>query len=191
MQNGFVETLIGAAVVIVAAVFFYYGWNTTGSGAITGYEVIGKFDRVDGIGVGTDVRLSGIKIGTVNSQELDTKTYRALVRMTIRNDVALPEDSSIKVASEGLLGGSYLSVSPGGSDTMMKAGSEFETTQGSIDFLSLIGQAIFSAGDDKKEGAGAASPGAPQPVPAPAMRSAPPPAAPTMAPPPPPKEGTN
>lgn len=171
MQNGFVETLIGAAVVIVAAVFFYYGWNTTGSGAVTGYEVIGRFDRVDGIGVGTDVRLSGIKIGTVSSQELDIKTYRALLRMTIRNDVQLPDDSSVKVASEGLLGGAYLSVSPGGSDAMMKAGSEFETTQGSIDFLSLIGQAIFSAGDDKKEG-GAPAAGT-QPAPAPGSPPAP------------------
>jgi len=164
MQNGFVETLIGAAVVVVAAVFFYYGWNTTGSGAVAGYELVAKFDRVDGISVGTDVRMSGIKIGTVTSQELDQQTYRALVRMNIKNDVLLPEDSSIKVASEGLLGGAYLAISPGGSDTMLVAGAEFETTQGSIDFVGLLGQAIFSAGgDDKKETAPA-----PMPEPAPA-----------------------
>ena len=88
MQNGFVETLIGAAVVVVAAFFFYYGWNTTGSGAVTGYEVSAKFDRVDGIGVGTDVRMSGIKIGTVTSQELDQKSYRAELRMTIKTGIA-------------------------------------------------------------------------------------------------------
>ncbi len=151
MQNGFVETLIGAAVVIVAAAFFYYGWNTTGSGAVAGYEVVAKFDRVDGVGVGTDVRTAGIKIGTVTSQDLDQKTYRALVRMNIKTGIALPEDSSIKVASEGLLGGTYLSVSPGGSDAMMKSGSEFESTQGSIDFVGLLGQAIFSGGDKKSE----------------------------------------
>lgn len=168
MQNGFVETLIGGAVVFVAALFFYYGWNTTGSGAVAGYEVIGKFDRVDGISVGTDVRMAGIKIGAVATQELDQKTYRALVRMTIRNDVKLPEDSSVKVASEGLLGGQYLSVSPGGSDVMMKAGSEFETTQGSIDLLSLLMQAFMGGGDDKKK----------EPAPA-APATQPPPLAPT------------
>ena len=150
MQNGFVETLIGAAVVIVAAAFFYYGWNTTGAGTVAGYDVSAKFDRVDGINAGTDVKAAGIKIGTVTSQELDLKTYRAVVRMTIKNGVAIPDDSSIKVASEGLLGGAYLSVSPGGSDTMMKSGSEFETTQGSIDFVGLLGQAIFGGGGDKK-----------------------------------------
>ena len=115
MQNGFVETLIGAAVVAVAGVFFYYGWNTTGSGQVAGYELIARFDRIDGISVGTDVRMSGIKIGSVISQELDQKTYRALVRMSVRNDIKVPEDSSIKVSSEGLLGGSYLAISPGGS----------------------------------------------------------------------------
>ena len=70
--------------------------------------------------------------------------------MTIKTGIALPEDSSIKVASEGLLGGAYLAVSPGGSDTMMVAGGEFETTQGSIDFVGLLGQAMFSGGGDKK-----------------------------------------
>lgn len=168
MQNGFVETLIGAAVVAVAAIFFYYGWNTTGSGAVTGYEVTAKFDRVDGIGVGTDVRMSGIKIGTVTSQELDQKTYRAQLRMTIKTGIALPEDSSIKVASEGLLGGAYLSVSPGGSDTMMVSGAEFETTQGSIDFIGLIAQAMFSGGGDKKPEGSTPAPQPSTPAPAPA-----------------------
>ena len=105
MQNGFVETLIGAAVVTVAAVFFYYGWNTTESGAVQGYELVAKFERIDGINVGTDVRLSGIKIGTVTSQDLDAKSYRAVVKMNIKNGIPIPDDSSVKVASEGLLGG--------------------------------------------------------------------------------------
>ncbi|MCE9520825.1 MAG: outer membrane lipid asymmetry maintenance protein MlaD [Alphaproteobacteria bacterium] len=170
MQNGFVETLIGAAVVIVAGVFFYYGWNTTGSGSVAGYEVLAKFDRVDGIGVGTDVRLSGIKIGAVTNQELDLKSYRALLRMNIKKDIALPEDSSVKVASEGLLGGSYLSISPGGSDTMMKPGSEFESTQGSIDFVGLMFQAMTGGGADKKSDTPPAGTSPATPAPAPAIQ---------------------
>lgn len=151
MQNGFVETLLGAAVVAVAVGFFYYGWNTTGSGTVAGYEVVARFDRIDGISVGTDVRLSGIKVGSVTSQELDQKTYRALVRINIKQDVAIPEDSSIKVASEGLLGGAYLAVSPGGSDDMLKTGGEFSATQGSVDLIGLLGQAMFSGGDSEKK----------------------------------------
>ena len=148
MQNGFVETLIGAAVVAVAAIFFYYGWSSTDSASVQGYEVVAKFERIDGINVGTDVRLSGIKIGTVTSQELDAKSYRAVVRMNVKNDVPIPDDSSIKVASEGLLGGSYLAVLPGGSETNMTKGSEFDRTQGSVDLITLFVQSM-SGGESK------------------------------------------
>ena len=151
MQNGFVETLIGAIVVAVAGTFFYYGWHSTGSGTVEGYEVAARFDRVDGINVGTDVKMSGIKIGSVTSQVLDQKTYRALISMSIKPEIKIPLDSSIKVASEGLLGGAYLAVSPGGSDEMMVKGSEFETTQGSIDLVGLLGQAMFSSGGGEKK----------------------------------------
>lgn len=162
MQNGFVETLIGAAVVIVAGLFFYHGWNTTGSGQVEGYELIANFERIDGINVGTDVRLSGIKIGTVTSEELDSKTYRAVVKMNIKNSVPIPDDSSIKVASEGLLGGSYLAVLPGGSETNMKPGGTFDITQGSVDLLTLFSKAM-SGGDSKSD-----APPASSPAPAPA-----------------------
>jgi phospholipid/cholesterol/gamma-HCH transport system substrate-binding protein len=88
--------------------------------------------------------------------------------MNIRNDIKLPEDSSIKVANEGLLGGAYLAVAPGGSDTMMVAGGEFETTQGSIDLVGLLGQAIFSSGSEEKKPAETApAPGPSAPAPAP------------------------
>lgn len=162
MQNGFVETLLGAAVVAVAVFFFYYGWSSTGAGTIAGYEVLARFDRVDGVAVGTDVRMAGIKIGSVTSQELDQKSYRALLKMNIKQGVALPEDSSVKVASEGLLGGTYLSVSPGGSDDMLKPGAEFATTQGSIDLLGLALQSMMGGGDKKE------TPPATQAEPAPA-----------------------
>lgn len=160
MQSGFVETLIGAAVVIVASVFFYYGWNTTGSGTVQGYEVIAKFERIDGINVGTDVRMSGIKVGTVTMQDLDLQSYLAVVRMNIRKDILIPDDSSIKVSSDGLLGSSYLAVLPGGSETMMKQGSVFDITQGSIDLLTLFSKAMAPSNETKPE--------APAPAPAPA-----------------------
>lgn len=165
MQNGFVETLLGAAVVAVAVFFFYYGWSATGAGTVEGYEVLARFDRVDGVAVGTDVRMAGIKIGSVTSQELDQKSYRALLKMNIKQGIALPDDSSVKVASEGLLGGTYLSVSPGGSDDMLKAGSEFATTQGSIDLLGLAMQSMMG-GSDKKEEPAASPSTAPNPAPA-------------------------
>ena len=159
MQNGFVETLIGAAVVVVAGLFFYYGWSTTESGSVQGYELVAKFERIDGINVGTDVRLSGIKIGTVSGQELDAKSYRAVVKMNIKNGIPIPDDSSVKVASEGLLGGSYLAVMPGASETNMNPGAEFDITQGSVDLITLFVKSM--SGGESKPAEPAPAPGGP------------------------------
>lgn len=146
MGGNLVETLIGAVVLAVATVFLVFAYSTAGvRSTVTGYEVMARFDRIDGLATGSDVRLSGIKIGSVAGQALDTKTYQAVVRLNIDSAVKLPDDSSAKVATEGLLGGSYLSIEPGGSDAMLKAGGEIKFTQGAISLVDLIGQAIFSA----------------------------------------------
>jgi phospholipid/cholesterol/gamma-HCH transport system substrate-binding protein len=157
MQNNHtVETLIGAIVVAVAVGFLYYAYSNANAASLGGYEIDAKFQRVDGLNVGTDVRLSGIKIGSVSALTLDPKTYQATVKLDIRGDVKLPDDSSIMVTSTGLLGNSYLSVSPGGSDTMLPAGGRIRNTQGSVDLMSLIGR--FATGGGASAPAASAPP---------------------------------
>ena len=141
-----VETIIGALVVAVAAAFLYFAYTSTSEGSLTGYTVSATFSRVDGLSVGTDVRMSGIKVGTVSSLSLDPKTYLAVAQLTINDNVKLPDGSSIKITSSGILGNSYLSVTPGGSDKMISAGGRITNTQGSVDLMSLIGRMITSGG---------------------------------------------
>lgn len=100
---------------------------------------------MDGLATGADVRMSGIKIGTVSSQELNRNNYYAVVTMSLTDEIALPIDSSAKITSEGLLGGNYVSLTPGGSEEMLRDGDEIQFTQGSIDLIGLVGQAVFSA----------------------------------------------
>ena len=152
MQSNLVETLIGTLVVAVAAVFLFYGYTTSGTRSSAGYRVDAAFSSVDGLATGADVRLSGIKIGTVVRQSLDPETYQAVVTLDIAPSVKLPDDSSAKITSEGLLGGSYISVTPGGSEELLADGSEIMFTQGSVDLMSLIGQAVFSTTDSGSEG---------------------------------------
>lgn len=140
-QNNIAETLIGACVVAIALVFAalaYY--RTGGTGGLSGYEINAKLSKADGLAVGTDVRLAGIKVGTVSDLTLDPKTYLVTVHMNIQRDVKLPVDSSILVTQAGFLGGQYLSITPGGDDQMMTAGSYFENAQGSIDVMGLVGR---------------------------------------------------
>ena len=146
MTSKTVETLIGAIVVAVAVSFLYFGYTSTSQGTIAGYEVTAKFGQVDGLAVGTDVRISGIKVGTVSSLSLDPKNYLAIAHLSIDRGVQLPTDSSVKITSSGLLGNSYLSITPGGSEKMIPPGGQIVNTQGSVDLMGLIGRLITSTG---------------------------------------------
>ena len=138
-QNNTVETIIGAIVVAIAVAFIVFAYRSTSAGGIGGYEITAKMARVDGISVGTDVRLSGIKVGTVSDLTLNPN-FLVTVHLRIRNDIQIPDDSSLIVTSSGLLGSSYVSISPGGDDTMLKDGGQIRTAQGSVDLMGLVGR---------------------------------------------------
>lgn len=138
------ETILGAAVAVVAVGFFAFaaaqaGQNTVGGG----YDLRASFQRVDGVGVGSDVRISGVKVGVVRSVALDPATYNAVLTLTVNNGVEVLDDSTARIATDGLLGGGYVSIEPAGLDPL-PAGGEIPNTQGSIDLLTLL--ASFAQG---------------------------------------------
>ncbi|NQU70523.1 MAG: outer membrane lipid asymmetry maintenance protein MlaD [Rhodospirillales bacterium] len=149
MRKNSVETIMGAVVVVVAVLFVMFAYDKADLKTVEGYAVSAKFDRIDGIKRGSDVRMSGIKIGTVTDQLLDPKSYLAVVQLNIDSHVKLPMDTSAAITSDGLLGDKYMALSPGGDDNMIPPGGEIETTQGSIDLFSLVGQMIFSQTGNK------------------------------------------
>jgi phospholipid/cholesterol/gamma-HCH transport system substrate-binding protein len=153
LRENLVEALIGAAVLAVAAWFAVYGYNRTQGGGGAGYELLAKFPQVGGINVGSEVKVSGVKVGTVTGQRLDPKSYQAEIRFTVDKAVQLPIDTIAKITSEGLLGGSYIQLSPGGEMEYLKPGEQIEQTQGSVDLMGLIGQAIYKSGDSKPKDA--------------------------------------
>jgi phospholipid/cholesterol/gamma-HCH transport system substrate-binding protein len=146
MTRNLLETLLGAVVLIVAIVFLIFAYDSSQVGGGDGYELIARFDRVDGLEKGSDVRISGIKVGSVIDQTLDPESFRAEVVFTVRDDVELPLDSSAAVVSNGLLGGKYLQLVPGGELDVLKPGEEITLTQSAVNLEDLIGQAIFSQG---------------------------------------------
>ena len=148
-NNSAVETLIGAVVIAIAVAFLMFAYSSTGAGPISGYAVTAKFNRADGINVGTDVRLSGIKVGTVSRMALDPMTYNAVLTLALESSVKLPDDSSARITSDGLLGNQYVSIEPGGSQMPISAGGEIENTQGSVDLIGLVSKAMFGAGEAK------------------------------------------
>ena len=88
--------------------------------------------------MGSDVRLAGVKIGTVTDIALNAETYRADMALRMNDGVQIPDDSAIVISSEGLLGGNFVEISPGGSMFYYEAGDEILDTQGSVSLISLL-----------------------------------------------------
>ncbi|HUN44026.1 MAG TPA: outer membrane lipid asymmetry maintenance protein MlaD [Acetobacteraceae bacterium] len=144
-RRNFAEVLVGAVVLLVAAGFLAYAVYHSGRAPSGGYQLYAKFDHIGALTVGSDVRMAGVKVGSVDSTMLDPKTYQAVVGFTVASDVVLPKDSSATIAAEGLLGGDYLSLSPGGDEAMLRPGQTITITQGAINIEELLGKFIFSA----------------------------------------------
>ena len=143
MKNTLVETLTGMLVIGLAVAFFTFAYSVGGvSTGVGGYKIIAEFENTAGISTGSDVRMSGVKIGTVLSQELDPTSYQAVLTLSVDPKVKLPDDSTAKITSEGILGGNFVALEVGGSETMLADGSKIENTQGSIDLFGLISQFI-------------------------------------------------
>ncbi len=146
MASSAAETLIGAVVLVAAGGFLVYAADKAEfGGGNSGYEVVAKFRKADGLSVGGDVRMAGVKVGTVTGLTLDQRTYFAVATMGISEDVKIPDDSSALISSDGLLGGAYVAVEPGASDYMLGEGGEITITQGSVNLLDLFAKAIHGA----------------------------------------------
>ncbi|MEQ8165832.1 MAG: outer membrane lipid asymmetry maintenance protein MlaD [Alphaproteobacteria bacterium] len=147
-----IETVIGALVLAIAVLFGVFAYTSADVRDIDGYRVTARFDRVDGIQVGSDVRIGGIKIGTVSNMALDPEFYQAVTELIIDPSVRLPSDTVAKVTSDGLLGSKYMALDPGGAEDMIQPGGEIRFTQSSLSLEDLVGQFIFSNSADDKEG---------------------------------------
>ncbi len=163
LKDHVAEALAGLAVVAVAGWFLMFAWDRAGSGTDR-YPLTARFPNVSGVSVGTDVRVSGMKVGTVTAQSLDPASYQAVITLGIDSKVKLPADTSAAITSESLLGGSYIALIPGGDPDPLRAGDEITDTQGSTDLMGLIGSFINRSGPETgaaKEGPAAGSENSP------------------------------
>lgn len=150
MHRSAIETVIGAVVLIVAGMFLYFTYSS-GYQHADGYQVTAKFNRIDGLALGSEVRLSGIKVGRVIGEKLDPDTYLAIVDISVDRGIKLPVDTTAKITSDSLLGSYYIALEPGADEKLIPDGGQIVATQDPINIGDLIGRYIFgSAGGAKK-----------------------------------------
>ena len=144
MSRNAVETVMGALVLVVAALFLFFAYTTSQVTAVRGYQVMAKFSNAGGLKNGGDVRISGIKVGSITNEKLDPKTFQAIVQMSIDPSIKLATDSVAQITSSGLLGDNFISIEPGNEDELIAAGGTITHTQAQMSLENLIGQVIYN-----------------------------------------------
>lgn len=144
MRRNVIETVLGGVVLAVAAFFLAFAYTSADLRKVQGYSLTANFSSITGLQGGADVRISGVKVGTVIALTLDPKSYQAVVHLSVDPNVKLPRDTAAVIASESLLGGKFLSLEPGGDPDMLKPNGRIEYTQSTPGLEQLLGQVIFS-----------------------------------------------
>lgn len=148
MRRSVIETILGAVVLLVAGFFLTFAYSNTSIKAVDGYQATARFNAIDGLTIGSDIRIGGVKVGSVSGQHVDAEMYQAVVELSIQDRIRLPEDSQISISSNGILGGKYVKITPGSSDVMVENGGEFSNTEDVLSMEDLIGRAIFLINED-------------------------------------------
>ena len=144
MSRNLLEIVMGTLVLVVAGLFVTFAYSVAQLHEVSGYDVTARFNHADGIKIGGDIRISGIKVGVVKSTTLDPNTFQAVVVLSINKAIKLPEDTVAKVTSPGLLGENYVQLEPGSADQMISPGGQITMTQSAVSLEALFGQVAFS-----------------------------------------------
>ncbi len=149
MKRSVIETVLGAVVLLVAGIFFFFAYASSDIRPTQGYEIQARFYAIDGLTVGSDARVGGVKVGTVTDLSIDQNTYQAVTTMTIESRIKLPDDTQAVISSDGLLGGKYVRLEPGKSEKTMVEGGELTNTKDVVSLEELLGKVIFLVTDNE------------------------------------------
>ena len=147
MKRSVIETVLGAVVLLVAGVFFAFAYSSADIRPNLGYTVKANFNAIDGLTIGSDVRVGGVKVGAVTGMAVDQDLYEAVVSMNIEDRIKLPSDTVVFISSDGLLGGKYVRLQPGLSETMVAANGVLANTKDVVGLEELLGKVIFLVTD--------------------------------------------
>ena len=148
MRRSVIETVLGAVVLLVAGIFFFFAYTSSDIKPTVGYEIQARFNAIDGLTVGSDARIGGVKVGTVTDMAIDQTTYQAVTTLTIESQIKLPDDTQAVISSDGLLGGKYVRLEPGKSEKRIAEGGELTNTKDVVSLEELLGKVIFLVTDE-------------------------------------------
>ena len=146
-----VETIMGLVALVVATLFMLFAYRVSDLQVVKGYEVTARFLKTGGLNTGADVRINGVKVGTVTAQKINPLDYMVDVKMSISPEIQLSADSTISIAGDGLMGDKFIKIDPGKEEKKLTNGSVVENTKDAKSLEDLVGEIIFMVtGDEDK-----------------------------------------
>lgn len=142
-----VETIMGLVVLLIALLFLGFAYNVSDLQVVQGYNLHAEFIKVGGLSTGSDVRINGIKVGTVTGQTLNNDDYTVDVKFSISSDVKLPKDSTVAIVSDGLMGNKFVKIEPGKAKEYLQEGDAFAKTKDFKTLEDMVGEIIFMVTD--------------------------------------------
>jgi phospholipid/cholesterol/gamma-HCH transport system substrate-binding protein len=136
---------MGAVLLLVGAAGLFVTWQSSQIKKAEGYKVVLRFNKVGGLQEGNAVRVGGVQVGVLTTQKLDPEALDAVIELTIQPDIKLPKDTMAEVASDGLLGGKFIQLTPGKSKEMIPPGGRVDNTKGVSSLEQMVGQAVFGS----------------------------------------------
>ncbi len=146
-----IETIMGFVVLIIAVLFLLFAYRVSDLQVVKGYELNARFLKVGGLNIGSDVRINGVKVGTVVNQKLNNDDYMVNVILSIASDIKLPKDSVVAITGDGLVGDRFVKIEPGKSNEFLKDGDTFANTKDFKTLEDMVGEIIFMVTDDNDE----------------------------------------
>ena len=135
---------MGAVVLVTAIGFLFLGLQSINTNQKDGYNISLIFGSSAGLKTGDSVKISGIDVGKIIKLDLDLDDYNSKIHIILSNEVKIPEDSSARITSSSLLGGNFLDIIPGSSETFLKPNDIIYDTSDSVSFIDMLGKMIFS-----------------------------------------------
>lgn len=153
MRKKPVETIMGLVVLVIALLFLAFAYNVTDLQVVEGYSVNAEFTKVGGLSIGSDVRINGIKVGTVTAQDLNNEDYTVRVTFSIASNIKLPKDSVVTIVGDGLMGNKFVKIEPGKAKEYLADGDTFAKTKNFKTIEDMVGEIIYmvTGSDNKNE----------------------------------------
>ncbi len=143
MKKNPIETVLGFFVLAFTFLFLFFACSKIDTKTVAGYTVVANFSKIGGLEHGADVRIAGLKVGSVLKTKLNQEDYTVDVYLDIHSDVLLPIDTIAAISDSGIMGEKYIRLEPGKARAFLNDKDRIKQTKNYKSLEDSVSEFIF------------------------------------------------